>query len=375
LALLIETMLEEARLAAIWADLLGRNHVGLDDNFFDLGGHSELFGALQQRIAVEFGRRIPIAELFHRPTVRQQTQLTLRRVKEEPILPPGVLALHPYGTRSSIFWVHYVNGSLANALGDDQPFLAVTLTAEDVASLGEAPTLQTIAACHLRKILATQSKGPYIIGGQCLGGILAYEIACQLRAARHEVSILVLLDAPNLSYLESHESLTRKLIYLGYLLEKAVRLGLRTSLARFRMRLLNRFARTVRTRSGRTEMQLAQEMIEAAARAYQPEKYEGTVLLLLASDRPPHVNYLPGWQAVVPSNLHIRYVDGRHDELLNRENVRSVADAIVSHIVSTTEEKSFSCGDDTSRPFPQRRNPTGAWGLTNGESTSRPLTQ
>ena len=41
-------------------------------------------------------------------------------------------------------------------------------------------------------------------------------------------------------------------------------------------------------------------MIEAAALAYQPEKYEGKVLLLLASDRPPHVNFLPGWQAVVP---------------------------------------------------------------------------
>ena len=39
LALLVETMLEEQRLAVIWADLLGRKHVEMDDNFFDLGGH------------------------------------------------------------------------------------------------------------------------------------------------------------------------------------------------------------------------------------------------------------------------------------------------------------------------------------------------
>jgi thioesterase domain-containing protein/acyl carrier protein len=337
LALLVETMLEEARLAAIWADLLGRKYVGLDDNFFDLGGQPELIAALQQRIAAEFGRRIPIAELFHSPTVRQQGQLARRLVKDERVLPPGVLALHPYGTRNSIFWVHYVNGSLAKAMGDDQPFLVVTLTAEDVASLGEAPTLQSIAACHLRKILATQFKGPYIIGGQCLGGILAYEIASQLQAAGHEVSVLVLLDAPNLSYLESHDSLTNKLSYLGYLLKKATRLGLRISLGKLRMRLLHRFPRTVRTKSRSTELQVAQDMIEAAARAYQPEKYEGKVLLILASDRPPHVNLLPGWQAVVPLSLHTHYVDGHHAELLHKDNVQSVAGAILSHLISTTD--------------------------------------
>ena len=78
LALLVEAMLAEQRIAAIWADLLGRKYVGLDDNFFDLGGQPELIAALQQRIATAFGRRIPIAELFHSPTVPQQVQLSRR---------------------------------------------------------------------------------------------------------------------------------------------------------------------------------------------------------------------------------------------------------------------------------------------------------
>ena len=183
-------------------------------------------------------------------------------VRTKSVLPPGVLALQPNGTRNSIFWVHYLNVNLAKVIGDDQPFLFVALTAEDFASLGETPTLQSIAACLLRKILATQSKGPYIIGGFCLGGILAYEIASQLQAAGHEVSLLVLLDAPNLSYLESCDSLTRKLSYLRYLLKRAARLGLRMSLVYLREHLLKRFARTVETKSARTEMTVAQEMIE-----------------------------------------------------------------------------------------------------------------
>jgi aryl carrier-like protein len=177
--------LNEERLAVIWADVLGRKHVGVDNNFFDLGGDSLLYAVLQQRIATEFGQRIPFAELFQSPTVRQQAELIQRRVKEKPVLPPGVLALQPYGTRKSIFWAYDQSLNLAKAIGGDQPFLSIVLTAEDFASLGETPTLQNIAACLLRKILATQSKGPYIIGGFCDGGILAYEIASQLQVAGH----------------------------------------------------------------------------------------------------------------------------------------------------------------------------------------------
>jgi thioesterase domain-containing protein len=338
---------EQARLAAIWVDLLGAKHIGLDDNFFELGGHSLLIAVLQQRIATEFGQRISISELFHCPTVRQQAELMQRLAKGDSGLPPGVLALHPHGTRNNIFWVHHLNGNLPKAIGNDQPFFVVALTSEDILSLGEAPTLQSIAELHVRKILETQSKGPYIVGGQCAGGILAYETAYQLQTSGHEVSVLVLVDAPNLAYLESHDSLTGKVSYLSYLLKRVARLGLRTSSVYLRERLLKRFARTLGAESARTEMRVTQELIEAASRGYQPEKYEGKVLLLLASDRPPHRNFLPGWQAVVPRNLHTHYVDGHHRELEKTQNMQSVADAIVSHLISTIDGNSLSCVGDT----------------------------
>lgn len=325
---------QEARLAAIWADLLGRKHVGLDDNFFDLGGHSLLIAVLQQRIATEFGQPIPFAELFHGPTVRQQAKLIQRHAKGEPSLPPGVLALQPCGTRNSIFWVHYLMGKLAKEIGDDRPFFVVALTAEDFASLGQKPTLQSIAARLVGKILAVQPKGPYTIGGQCAGGILAFEIAAQLQAAGHEVSLLVLLDAPNLAYLKSHDPLAPKLSYPRYLLKRVARLGLRRSLFYLGELTRNSLTRALRTKSARTEMRMAQELIEAAARAYQPQTYYGKTLLLLASDHPPHKDFLPGWRAVVPRDLHAQYVDGHHRDLLDPQNLRTVADAIVSHLVS-----------------------------------------
>jgi hypothetical protein len=103
----------------------------------------------------------------------------------------------------------------------------------------------------------------------------------------------------------------------------------------------------VRTKSAGAEVTVAQEKCEAAALAYQPETYEGKVLLLLASERPPHVNILPRWQAVLPRDLHTQYLDGRHSDLLKAENVRSVADAIVSCLIHATDDKSLYCCADT----------------------------
>ena len=98
------------------------------------------------------------------------------------MLPIGVVPVQPHGTRNSIFWMHYLSVNLAHALGDDQPFLSIKLSAQDIASLGNGPTLQSIAAKLVGKIFAIQPQGPFTIGGLCLGGILAYETASQIQA-------------------------------------------------------------------------------------------------------------------------------------------------------------------------------------------------
>jgi thioesterase domain-containing protein len=78
-------------------------------------------------------------------------------------------------------------------------------------------------------------------------------------------------------------------------------------------------------------------MIETAAFEYRPKQYQGKVLLLLASERPPHVNYLPGWQAVIPDNLHTQYVEGHHRNLITAPYVEGIADAIISHLNSSSD--------------------------------------
>jgi amino acid adenylation domain-containing protein len=349
LALLVETMIEAKRIAEIWTNLLGHNHIGLDDNFFDMGGNSALVSALQQRIAAVIGQSIPIEDLLQSPTVRKQAELAQRMAKSSSQLPPGVLSLQPGRISNRIFWVHYLSVDLAKMIGEDHSILFVVLTAEDVTSLGKAPTFQRIAACLAGKILATQPKGAYTVGGFCLGGILAYEIASQLRAAGHEVSLLVMLDSPHPSFFWSHNSLTPKLTQPRYLVKRAAQLGPRTTLVKLWEHLRKHFPSSKGSGFASAGTSVVQEMIEAAACTYHPEKYEGDVLLLLASDRAPHVNFLPGWQTEVPHSLHTQYIEAHHSELINTRNARSIADAIMSHLASTIDEGSMPCDADIPR--------------------------
>jgi amino acid adenylation domain-containing protein len=356
------------QLLAMVRVLLENDAVQPEDSFFLAGGHSLLGMQLVMRVRTAFGVDLTLRQLFEAPTVErlallieakldeehlavgptglQQAEITLTQRKDNPDMPDGVLALQHRESRRSIFWVHDLSVELAKGIGEVQPFFSVVLTPDDFSSLGDSPTLQQVAACLLRKIQAAQPKGPYTIGGFCLGGLLAYEIASELRAVGHEVSLLVLLDPPNPQYIESCDSLIRKVSYLRYVLKRAVRLGPRLSLIYSRNHLGKHFDRTVGRKSAKSLRRVA---LQKAALAYRPEIYEGKVLLILASERPPHVNLLPGWQNVVPHDLTTQYVNGHHRDLLKDKSMPSVTEVIVSHLTSATPGNSASFCADTPR--------------------------
>jgi amino acid adenylation domain-containing protein len=351
LALLIDAKLHEERLAEIWEGLLGETHVGLDEKFVDLGGQPDMAAELQHRIAAKLGRRVSIADLLDNPTVRLQAKLLHGYVKDKPELPAGVVALQPCGTRSNIFWVHYLMANLAGALGNDHPFLSVALTAEDVTSLGTAPALESIAARLVSKVLMAQSTGPYTIGGFCLGGVLAFEIAQQLRVAGHEVSLLVLLDAPDPSFLKLSGSLAYYFRHPIYFLKRAMRMGPQMMVRRIRQIVLRHFSHAVKGKLPTPRAAKGQETIETAALAYRLGKYDGKVLLMLAADQHPFVNYLPAWAEAIPDNLHTQYVEANHREFTREHNLKVIADSILSHLDLPSGKESSSCSAGIGAPI------------------------
>lgn len=76
---------EQKVLAELFADVLGVQHVGLDADFFALGGHSLLVMWLRNRIRTRLGADIPLRTVFEAPTVRQLSTFINRLAVPEPI--------------------------------------------------------------------------------------------------------------------------------------------------------------------------------------------------------------------------------------------------------------------------------------------------
>jgi amino acid adenylation domain-containing protein len=340
LALLIETRHHEQNLAPISKDQRLPKHVNSIDNCAEPVSNGNRCADPQPPVASCLSGQCAIANFPTNPIAHQQMEPAERHAKSDFEHSSGVLALHTHGSRSRIFWVHNLVISLAKELGDDQPFITVMLTPTDLKSLGERPTLQSIAARLLAKIVATQPYGPYIIGGLCIGSVLAYEIACQLKAIGQEVELLVLVDAPTQPYLKSCNSITTKLGHPRHSLERLVRIGLWKTSVNIWKRLLKYIPFSIRLKFSKGDWDTAHEMIERAAFGHYPQPFEGEVLLLLSEHRASHLDFLPGWQSVVRGNLRIAYVDGHHREFVTPQNVGTIAEIITRHLPRTSGKDS-----------------------------------
>ncbi len=327
--------LTQTQLAIIWKEVLNVGQCGTDANFVALGGDDRLLDEVQMRIASQFGRYFTRGELAANQTLASQTALVYGVVNSEALLPPGAFMVNSERKSSNIFWLHYPNPRLAEAMGTERPFLCLTLTEQDFEALGNTPTLQEIARCFVPKILASQPMGPYILGGFCLGGIVSYEVACQLQSAGYDVSLLALLDVPSPEYYRPAE--LRKLITRPvYVSKRFKQLGLQKTLGRL-------FARASEKIQVKAERALVpehsvrtQQIMEDAAYRYKPTRYNGRVALIMAAERqpntPPHEHFLPWWRSILPTNLHEHSIAAMHLELVDGPAVRTVAETISGHI-------------------------------------------
>ncbi len=216
------TLLEHEQLIQVWEELLGVRPIGIRDNFFDLGGHSLLAVRLVNRIEQACSMKISLATLFAEPTIEQLVDTFHKQ--EEIHSRTSIVKVQAGESRQPFFFLHgdYVNGGafycfpVARGLGMDQPFYALTPYKFD--GLQVPPTLKAIAAEHIKLMRAIQPQGPYLLGGFCNGGIVAYEMACQLHAIGQTVDLLALIDPTNLSHPLHLKALHRVLKYLGTLL-------------------------------------------------------------------------------------------------------------------------------------------------------------
>lgn len=196
----------ELGIAEIWKRLLGHPNIDATTSFFDLGGHSLLALEMIGQIRRQFGREISLPILFREPTIAALAALLDPAAGgSEGSVPEGcqsLTAIQPNGSGVPLFVFPggnggdrelYVHAALSEGhLGPLQRVYALTARGhrEGTSPHGDIRTMAADYVTEMRGVC----RGPFLLLGDCTGGNIAFEVACQLQAAGEMVALLALSD-------------------------------------------------------------------------------------------------------------------------------------------------------------------------------------
>ncbi|MBV9769538.1 MAG: amino acid adenylation domain-containing protein, partial [Bryobacterales bacterium] len=319
----------EERLASLWQEILGVRPIGVTDNYFDLGGHSLQALRLFSEIKVYFELELPLATLFYAPTVRTMAGI----IRDSGILQVAspVVPIQPNGTKPPIFCIGPLGGEvilfrrLALELGQDQPLYGL-----QPFSLGDPlSTLEQIAASYIEQLRQRSEHQPFCLLGYSFGGLVAVEMAQQLRKNKAQAPMVALIDSAYLSGCKALEPWRERIQRYRYHVRQIVHGGRGLSHLIERLRCSSfRMIHRVSTSLGVEPPKIATDIIGRqllAAESYRAKPYPERVYLFKAESRPeffddPNL----GWGGIL-SDLVIEEVPGDHGTINTGVNLKILA--------------------------------------------------
>ena len=337
----------ERQLSELWLSLLGIEGIGREEDFFELGGHSLLALRLVSEIEARFGVAIPLAEILELRTIRRLA----RRLQPSAVdASSGALVpIRTAGTRTPLFCVHCGGGSvlhyeaLARHLGGDWPVYGLQPPAFSGIA-GFHRTIEEMAVAYADVVQEAYPAGPYLLCGYSFGGLVALEVARELRRRGGQIALLAVFDTglPGGEQVEHRVERHRRALTelrwsarVGYLARKAwgnvrhAAYEVRDRVRRVRRTLPCHWYR-LRRKPLPVKYQNAwyRETAYRALARYRLRDYEGTVTLFRqleptwASTTQPDL----GWLRILDEErLRILEVPGQHDELLAEPAVEVLA--------------------------------------------------
>ncbi|HSN98599.1 MAG TPA: SDR family oxidoreductase, partial [Candidatus Nanopelagicales bacterium] len=340
----------ERTIAEAWERLFGIDRIGVHDDFFALGGDSLLAVQLISRLRGVVNVDLPGHTLLGAPTVAQLAELiaqsdspsstSLSRRRPARLLPGSLVQIKP-GKLRPLFLMHPVGGhvyfyhDLATCLDPQQAVYGLQAQGME----GQAPPLtrvEEMAARYLEAVRQIQPEGPYLLGGSSFGGVVALEMAQQLRSGGQHVALLTMMDTPapgglevprdldspdRLAYLISGDPSPTSLDDIRHLSpdEQILQLlrrkkGVSRTFPRLALPELASFRRIVTSN--------LQAMLSYAARPYP-----GEVLFFQARERDTMTVADParGWVDLVQGRLRVHEVPGNHITMNFPPNVQVMA--------------------------------------------------
>jgi amino acid adenylation domain-containing protein len=321
----------ETYIHGVFTRLLERGDIDIDDSFFDIGGHSLLAVRLVGELNGIAKTPVALATVFGSPSVRALASSigTLRTAVQLP----SVIALNARATTylradeaaralepEPMFFICGVHlyTRVAQAMEPDRAAFGIFLDfdAEVVAGKRLRLHVPTMAAEYLAKLRDVCPRGPYLLAGVSFGGMLAYEMAQQLRAAGDDVRLLVLLDTilPRAFVARGRREVMMRWVrrYFVRSLGMDPKVALREALGRWFGRAPHRAA------SEEGLKVLRDRVFRAAAEEHDTRvaPYDGAVVLIRARQRldldDERITWDLGWSGLLPHGTAFFAVDGDH---------------------------------------------------------------
>ncbi|MDB5929498.1 MAG: amino acid adenylation domain protein, partial [Polaromonas sp.] len=344
----------EVEMARLWRDLLGIAQIGRQDDFFELGGHSltavRLFTQLQKQFAVD----LPLATLFQASSLAGFSAIVaascgsaantatagaalpeLRQWSPLVCICPGLPGQTP------LFCVHGAGGNVLNfkpvalRLGPEQPFYGLQAQGVD----GRLPPLESIEAMaeqYVQAIRSVSPEGPYQLLGYCAGGVIAFEMAQQLRRAGQQVSWLGMVDTLSPTAVERRPSFLRKLWLMrhwspGFIMSRARRRHEGELLDASYAQLSEKFGSDESLKLEYIEYHLFRNFL-AAQKRYRPEPYPDALVMFRATQEAGmaclHAGKSLGWQAHVQGSIRVLDMASTHLFMLQEPGLSQLVDAL-----------------------------------------------
>lgn len=334
----------ETTLLTIWKELFGTDCIGLDNDFYQLGGDSLLAIQIISQIKTQLGVPLKTQSLLESTTIAKLAREILRKLEasqgktREVNTLPGIVKLRAGDNRTPLFLIHPIGGSvfcyrdLAESLQYRGPILGIQSAHLDTDAPPLFKSIPDLAAEYIQAVRTVQPQGPYRLIGASFGGLIAYEMARQLGDLGHTVVLLAMLDIVRPDDPSQH------------IHDDGDMLGLLIELFEGKpsdLRALSNQEKVTRltTSMGLGKLPPSQQlrifeqvkMYWQALMRYHPKPYFGKIAFFQAKERfsrNQDISLGKTWEELAKGGIDVHEVDGNHFTMIMEPNVRALSNQL-----------------------------------------------
>lgn len=331
-------------LKELWEETLGVKNAGVEDDFFESGGHSLVGIELMFKIETKLGIKLPLASLFSQPNIKGLALLIDK--KERPSW-KYLVEIKPEGNKTPLYLVHgaglevLVFQDLIKYVDTEQPVIAIQAVGlNDDEYPGDS--IEEIAAKYVREIIQHNPHGPYSIAGFSAGSIIAFEIARQINAQGRTISFLGNFDFAVDNLIKKIPVKQKLMKMISEFIPRQIhafkclflfpKQAFKFQKEFARLRIMSNLARLgfnveeVETQQMEKKYRIMEHYQKALA-SYKIKSYDGAIDLFLSRIKVYYIKDKEtlGWKPYALKGIRRHKVNGDHDSMILPPNSKSFA--------------------------------------------------